>query len=290
MRKFEASELILNPDGSIYHLKVKPGEVADTIIVVGDPKRVENVSKYFDKIEFQVQNRELVTHTGYFNGKRISAISTGMGPDNIDIVISELDAVFNIDFDRRELKDNITSLNVVRLGTSGALQTDIPVDSFVLSTHGLGIDGLLHFYKDEKGIYDEELTKAFIEQTNWPEEMARPYIVKGSETLAARLGEGMYSGITATAGGFFGPQGRELRMKLAYPELIDRMEAFRHNGFRISNFEMETSALYGLGALMGHQMCTICVAIANRPAKTYSNDYKPFVDQLIRTVLERLTA
>lgn len=291
MKKFfEESELILNAEGAIYHLGCKPGEIAENIIVVGDPKRVNTVSKYFDTIDFKMENRELVTHTGTLNGKRITALSTGMGPDNIDIVINELDALFNIDLKERCAKDNLTSLNIVRLGTSGSLQPDIPIDSFCMATHGLGIDGVLNFYETPKGFIDDDLTNAFIEHTNWPADLARPYIVKGSEKLAKQIGEGFYSGITATAAGFFGPQGRELRLKLAYPQFNSLFESFNHKGTKISNFEMETSALYGLGGMMGHNMLTVCVIIANRIKREYSKDYKPLMETLVQTVLQRLTA
>jgi uridine phosphorylase len=257
---------------------------------VGDPKRVSSISRYFNRIDFTMENRELVTHTGTFNNKRLSVISTGMGPDNIDIVINELDAIANIDLEKRVLKDKIRSLNIIRLGTSGALQADIPVDSFVASTHGLGIDGVMNFYKVKEGLFDENIASAFIDHTGWPLDLARPYVVKGSEKLMNKVAHDFLKGITATAPGFFGPQGRELRIPLAYPELNEKMESFRLGEHRVTNFEMETSALYGLGKLMGHEMLTICVIIANRVSKEYSKDYKPLMDQLIRTVLERLTS
>ncbi len=288
IKKFLESELILNPDGSIYHLKLKPEDISDTIIVVGDPKRVPTVSKYFDEVIFTCENRELVTHTGYFNKKKITALSTGMGPDNIDIVINELDALVSIDLKNRVLKDKPGKLNIIRLGTSGALQGDIPVDSFVASTHGLGIDGVLNFYDVPEGLFEDDIAEAFIKQTNWSPRLAKPYVAKGSEMLLQKVAHDFIHGITATAPGFFGPQGRELRMPLAFPELNDKIEAFKYGSHRISNFEMETSALYGLGKLMGHEMLTVCVIIANRVSKQFSKDYKPLMEKLIQTVLERL--
>lgn len=289
MKKFGDSELILNPDGSIYHLKLHPENIADTIIVVGDPKRVPTVSKFFDRIEFQCENRELVTHTGVFNNKRITALSTGMGPDNIDIVLNELDALVSIDLEKRVLKEKPGKLNIIRLGTSGALQGNIPVDHFVASTHGLGIDGVLNFYKVPEGLFDNDIAEAFAAQTDWPQVLARPYVVKGSDMLLHKIAHDFIQGITATAPGFFGPQGRELRLPLAFPELNEKMEAFRYKDHVISNFEMETSALYGLGRMMGHEMLTVCLIIANRVSKQFSKDYKPHMERLIQTVLERVS-
>jgi len=290
MKKFAESELILNPDGSIYHLKLKPEHIADTIIVVGDPKRVPTVSKYFDTVTFTCENRELVTHTGTFNKKPITVLSTGMGPDNIDIVINELDALVSIDLEKRVLKETPGKLNIIRLGTSGALQNDIPIDSFVASTHGLGIDGVLNFYKVPDGLFDDDIANAFMQQTNWSPRLPRPYVAKGSEKLLKKIAHDFIHGITATAPGFFGPQGRELRMPLAFPELNEKIEAFHYKDHFISNFEMETSALYGLGRLMGHEMLTVCVIIANRVSKQFSKDYKPHMEKLIQTVLERATS
>ena len=290
VKKFQDSELILNSDGSIYHLKLKPEDIAENIIVVGDPKRVPTVSKYFDKIILKSENRELVTHTGYFNNTKITALSTGMGPDNIDIVINELDALVSIDLEKRELLDKPGKLNIIRLGTSGALQGDIPIESFVASTHGLGIDGVLNFYKVPKGAFEDDIADEFIRQTAWHPDLARPYVVKGSEMLLQKVAGDFIQGITATAPGFFGPQGRELRMPLAFPDLNEKIESFNYKGMRVSNFEMETSALYGLGKLMGHEMLTVCVIIANRVSKQFSKDYKPHMERLIQTVLQRICA
>jgi Uridine phosphorylase len=289
MEKIKESELVLQPNGNIYHLNLSPENLAHNIIVVGDPGRVPVVSKYFDKIEFQTHNREMHTHTGIFNNKRITVLSTGMGTDNLDIVINELDALVNIDLKERTIKEKHTSLNIVRLGTSGALQADIPVDSLVMSTHGLGLDGLLNFYKDENGIIDKVLTEAFIRQTGWDPNLAKPYVVKCSETLENKMGDGLLKGITATASGFYGPQGRELRLKLAHPDMNEKIENFEFNGHKIVNFEMETSALYGLSALLGHHALTICAIIANRVIKQFSNDHEKIIENLIQLVLQRLT-
>ncbi|HIA37887.1 MAG TPA: phosphorylase [Flavobacteriales bacterium] len=287
MNEIAESELVLNPDGSIYHLKLLPKHIAETIIVVGDQGRVQTVSKYFDSIEFQIQNREFTTHTGYLNDKRLTVMSTGIGTDNIDIAINELDALVNIDLTTRQIKESKAHLNIIRLGTSGALQEDVPVDSLVMSSYGLGLDGLLNFYKSN-GVIDEEITDAFIEHTEWGSNLSKPYIVKASDQLAAKLGDGMIKGITATSPGFYGPQGRILRLPISYPEQNDKLSSFLFMDERITNYEMETSALYGLGKMLGHNTCTICAIIANRITKTYSKDYKKTVDKMIQIVLERL--
>lgn len=288
--KIAESELILNPDGSIYHLKLKPDQLAKNVIVVGDPGRVELVSSRFDKIECKIISREFVTHTGYFNNKRVTALSTGIGTDNIDIVLNELDALVNIDLEKRMIKSDHTSLNIVRIGTSGALQKDIPVDSFVLSSYGLGFDGLLHFYETKKNMEEKQIVKSFIKYSGWNKKFAKPYIVKASETLEKKLGADIITGITATAPGFYGPQGRSLRLGITRPDLNEMLTAFDMNGMRITNFEMETSALYGLSKLLGHNACTICTIVANRIIKQYSKDYKKSVEMLIDLVLQRLTA
>lgn len=287
---FKESELIINPDGSVYHIKLRPEHIAPTVIVVGDQFRVETISKYFDHVEFKIQSREFVTHTGTFNNKRITVLSTGIGTDNIDIVINELDAAVNIDLEKRIPKDEHTSLDIVRLGTSGALQADIEVDTFVASAFGLGLDGLINFYRYEDSLIEKDLTEAFISQTGWNPRLPYPYIVKASERLLQKLAGDLKQGITATASGFFGPQGRELRLPLAYPELNHKIESFAFNGNKITNFEMETSALYALGRSLGHNTLTICDIIANRVNRTYSKDYKKSVEKLIQLVLERITS
>ncbi|HAK00153.1 MAG TPA: phosphorylase [Bacteroidales bacterium] len=291
MKKFfKESELILNPDGSVYHIKLRPEDVAPTVILVGDQHRVPVVSKYFDSIEVRKENREFVSHTGTLNGKRLTVTSTGIGTDNIDIVINELDAAVNIDLERREPKEKHTALNLVRLGTSGALQPNIEVDSFVASAYGLGFDGLLHFYQYPEKLVEKDLEEAFIAQTGWNPRLPRPYVVKASDSLLQKLAFDMTSGITATANGFYGPQGRQLRIELAYPELNQAIEDFDHNGQRIVNFEMETSALFALGNILGHNTLTICDIIANRVTRQFSKDYKASVEKMVRLVLERITA
>jgi len=290
MRKFKDSELIVNPDGSIYHLKLRPEDIAGTVILVGDQHRVPVVSKYFDQIAVKKENREFVTHTGTLNGKRITVISTGIGTDNIDIVINELDAAVNIDLSLKEPKEEHTTLNLIRLGTSGALQAEIEVDSFVASAYGLGFDGLLNFYQVPASLFEEDITLAFMKHTDWNQRLPYPYIVKASDDLLSKLANGMTSGITATANGFYGPQGRQLRIPLAFPELNHRVENFDYHGLKIVNFEMETSALFALGKVLGHNTLTICDIIANRVSKKFSKDYKASVEKMIRVVLERLTS
>ncbi|MDT8393436.1 MAG: nucleoside phosphorylase [Bacteroidales bacterium] len=288
MKKLKESELILNPDGSLYHINLGPGQLASKIILVGDPQRVSLISKHFDTVEYRTENREIHTHTGMLNNVRISVMSTGMGPDNIDIVMNEIDAVVNIDLNTRQPKARHTGLEIVRLGTSGSLQSDIPVDDFCMATHGLGMDGLLHFYR-HSNVNEQEIADAFIRQTDWPHELAVPYVVKGSGRLAEMIGSDLHQGITITAPGFYGPQGRSLRLETAYAGLNDRITAFKHHHHRILNFEMETSALYAMGRLLGHQTLTVCTILANRVTGSYSHQPKRSIEKLIKLVLERLT-
>ena len=284
-----ASQLILNEEGAIYHLNLHPDQIAEDIILVGDPARADMVAEFFDKIEVKRQNRELFTRTGYFNGKRITVLSTGMGTDNLDIVINELDALANIDLKTRMPKENHRTLNLIRLGTSGALQADIPVEnSYVVTRYALGFDGLIYFYKKNHEINEIAIRDEFIKQTNYPTDLPKPYVVEGSKELFDRLGEGYFQGITATASGFYGPQGRTLRIQLAYPENNRKIENFRYGNWRICNFEMESSALYGLGKMMGHNCLTICAVIANRVTEKFAKDYHPSVKNLITNTLERL--
>jgi uridine phosphorylase len=289
MAPIAESELILNPDGSVYHLHLKPENLAETIIVVGDPGRVKEISKYFDKIEFSVQNRELYTHTGYIGEKRLTVLSTGMGTDNLDIVINELDAVVNIDLETREPKTGHTKLNIIRLGTAGALQADIRPGDFVASSYGMGMDGLLYFYDKGKSVMNAELAEAFTDHVHWNGNLPGIYAVPCSPLLMDKLGKDLVHGITLTAPGFYGPQGRELRLKLAYPELNQSIETFEYQGKRIANFEMETSALYGLGKMLGHETLTVCTIVANRVNHSYATDYHSDVERLIKLVLSRLT-
>ena len=288
--KFPETELIITDKQRVYHLDISAEQVADDIILVGDQGRVEQISKRFDQVECKIQHREFVTHTGWFNGKRISVISTGIGPDNIDIVLNELDAAVNIDLKTRMLKPHMRSLNIVRLGTSGALQADIPVNSLVVSQYGLGMDGLLNYYADYKTINEDFISEAFMKQTNWTDNLPYPYCVKADEGLFKKFSAGNHFGITATAPGFYGPQGRQLRLKAAKPDLNELLTGFSVQGLRITNFEMETSALYGLGKLLNHNCLTVCVIIANRVVKQFTSDYQKSVEHLITHSLERLTA
>ena len=286
MKVIKDTELILTPENKVYHLNISKNEIADTIIIVGDSARVKQVSKHFSKVDFIIENREFVTHTGMCKGKRISVLSTGIGTDNIDIVLNELDAAVNIDFETRTINTNKKSLNIIRLGTSGALQKDIEVDSFLMATHGLGFDGLAHFYKSEN-IIDSKMSEAFAKHSNWPKNLANPYIVSASEKLLSKFSE-FKKGITATASGFYAPQGRELRIKPAIEDLHQKMNTFQFEGNRITNFEMETSALYFLGKTLGHNTLTICAIIGNRITQKQSKDYKKTVDKLIVAVLDKL--
>lgn len=290
MRVIEESELIVNNDNSIYHLHITAEQLADDIIVVGDPQRVELISSYFDTIEYKVHNREFITHTGYYNGKRLTVLATGIGTDNIDIVMNELDAVVNIDLKARQIKKQHRSLNIVRLGTSGALQESIPVDSFVFSSYGLGLDGLLNFYKGRNSVIESDMTEAFYKFANWNIDLPKPYIVKASSKLEKLLSKGMIKGITATSPGFYGPQGRVLRLGLENEGLNKSLESFIFDDNIVTNFEMETSALYGLGRMLGHNTATVCAIIANRYNRTFSKDYQITVKKLIEVVLNRMTS
>lgn len=284
----KASELILNPDGSIYHLNLRPENIGHTIIFVGDPDRVEKVTKHFDDIDFETQKREFKTQTGTYKGKRISVISTGIGPDNIDIVLNELDALVNIDFTTRKVKNTLTSLNIIRIGTSGSLQKDIPVDSMLMSTHALDINGMLHSYKIDT-IANPDMEDAFIKHTNWSKNKAKPIVIRGSGILEKKFDSStIYKGLTATAGGFYGPQGRILRLEIQDTALNNKLDTFNFNGIRITNLEMETSAIYGLSKLLGHQAISLNAIIANRPHGTFSEDPHKIVDDLIVYALERI--
>ncbi len=290
MRKIEASELIINPDGSVFHLHLKPEEIANNIILVGDPGRVDVVSSYFDSIELKRSNREFVSCTGTFNGKRITVVATGIGTDNIDIVVNELDALVNIDFDTRTVKEELTSLNFVRIGTSGSLQKDLPVDTWLLSEKAIGFDGLLNFYANRDKVCDLNFESDFKESLEWNPQLTAPYVVNASSTLLKKLeGDKVVNGVTISAPGFYGPQGRVLRLDLADAEINDKINAFRHKDYRVTNYEMECSAIYGLSALLGHNCATVCAIIANRLAGTASKDYKPVIKDLIVYVLTNLT-
>lgn len=280
------TELILTPENKIYHLNLSKDEIANDIILVGDPDRVSVISNKFESIEHKIQNREFVTHTGILNGKRISVIATGIGPDNIDIVVNELDALVNIDFKTRTINKKKKTLNLIRLGTSGALQKDIEVDSFLASSFGLGLDNIAHFYESEE-IIEQKMSSKYKQHANWPENLSNPYIVKASDNLLSLFPD-VKKGITATAPGFYGPQGRTLRLNPYITNLHEKMESFNYKENRITNFEMETSALYFLGKSLGHNTLTICAIIANRLTKEYSKDYKKTVEKMINLVLKRI--
>lgn len=282
------SELILNPDGSIYHLNLRPEHIASDIIFVGDQYRVDKVTKHFDTIEFSTQKREFKTTTGTYKGKRITVISTGIGPDNIDIVLNELDALVNIDLNTRKVKENHTQLNITRIGTSGSLHNDIPVDSFLLSSHGLDLNGLLQSYQIDE-ISHPDLEEAFIKHTNWSTKKSYPLIVSNGKPLENKLlSDKVYKGITATAGGFYGPQGRVLRLPLQDAELNHKIDSFNYNNNRITNLEMETSAIYGLAKLLGHNAASMNAIIANRANGTFSEDPYKVVNDLIVYTLDKL--
>ncbi|MGI8893249.1 MAG: nucleoside phosphorylase, partial [Bacteroidia bacterium] len=290
MKQIPESELIINKDGSLYHINLLPEDISDTIITVGDPDRVAVVSKHFDKIEIKKAKREFITHTGYFNGQRIAVISTGIGTDNIDIVYNELDALANIDLKTRYIKEKHTVLNFIRLGTSGALQYDIPIDSFVFSQFGLGLDGLMNFYKWENTDTEKEIIDSF--RLHYPTYGILPqsYLASCSPILEKKLSEGMFKGITASCSGFYAPQGRVLRFELAREDMLEKLNSFRHNDLRITNFEMETGAIYGLGSVLGHECCSVNAIVANRIRHEYSIKAHETVDKLTQVVLERLTS
>ena len=280
------TELILTAENKIYHLNLSKDEIANDIILVGDPDRVSVISNKFESIEHKIQNREFVTHTGILNGKRISVIATGIGPDNIDIVVNELDALVNIDFKTRTINKKKKTLNLIRLGTSGGLQKDIEVDSFLVSSFGLGLDNIAYFYESEE-IIEQDMSKKYKQHAHWPENLSNPYIVKASDNLLSLFPD-VKKGITATAPGFYGPQGRTLRLNPYITNLHEKMESFNYKENRITNFEMETSALYYLGKSLGHNTLTICAIIANRLTKEYSKDYKKTVEKMIDLVLKRI--
>lgn len=285
MNKIEASELIINNRGAVYHLNLRPEELASTVITVGDPDRVKEVSKHFDKVEYSLQHREFITHTGYIGSKRISVVSTGIGPDNIDIVMNELDALVNIDLQTRMVKTKLASLTVIRVGTSGSLQADIPVDHFVASTHGLGLDNLLNYYQHTNNDEERALIQQFVSHTQMEAGFSQPYICSAAASVLKHFVDGFHQGITVTCPGFYGPQGRVLRLGLTNPNLIDRLTQFYYGNHRITNFEMETSAIYGLGKLLGHQCLSLNAIVANRISKTFSKDGNAAVENLIQKAL-----
>jgi len=284
MNRIAESELIINSRGAIYHVDLRPEELADTVITVGDPDRVAEVSKHFDKIEVKRQHREFIAHTGLVGKKRITVISTGIGPDNIDSGLNELDALKNIDFETRTEKPNLSALTIIRLGTSGSLQADIPVDSLVAGTHGLGLDNLLHYYRLKSNEEELQLLQHFVTHTQLAGNI-QPYIASAGSSVIKHFVEGFHQGITVTCPGFYGPQGRVLRLGLSNPQLVESLTNFSFGNHRISNFEMETSAIYGLGKLMGHHCLSVNVIVANRVRKEFSKDGAAAVEHLITTCL-----
>ena len=285
-----SSELIINDDGSVFHLHILPEDLADTLILMGDPGRVTLVGQHFDTIEVDKQSREFHTITGTYHGKRITALSHGIGTDNIDIVMTELDALANIDFKTRLPKAEHRSLTMLRIGTCGAAQPDIPLGSYILSHISIGFDGVLNWYRDGETINLADFEEAFIEHMNWPKRFARPYFVHSSEKIIEKFKDWTVKGMTVSAPGFYGPQGRTVRMPLTMPDLIEKLESFEFEGYRVTNIEMESSALAGMARLLGHDAATVCLAIANRHIKESNPDYKPLMENLLIRALDTLTA
>ena len=289
MKYFEPSELIINPDGSAFHLHITPQQLAQKVILVGDPGRVALVASHFTNIECDVQSREFHTITGTYEGKRITVLSTGIGCDNIDIVVNELDALTNIDFETRTQKSPLRSLEIVRIGTCGGLQPNTPVGSFIISAKSIGFDGLLNFYAGRNEVCDLAFEKAFTQHMNWNPQLCAPYVIDADKELTERIAcNDMVRGVTIACGGFYGPQGRELRIPLADPTQNQKVEKFEYEGWKITNFEMESSALAGLSRLLGHKATTCCMVIANRLIKEANPNYKNSIDTLIKIVLERI--
>ncbi len=285
MARIAESELIINKDGSVYHLNLKPEHIADTVIAVGDPSRVHHVSKHFDKIEFEMNKREFITHVGHYKGKKITVISTGMGTDNIEIFFTELDALVNIDFKTREVKPDKRSLDIIRIGTSGGMQEDIPIGSHLVSEYGLGLDTLMYFYKFPQGEFEKTIIKKLKKEVKLP---FTPYLAKASTKLLAQIGTGMIKGNTITSPGFYAPQGRKIRLDLRLPHLLADLNCFHHEDFWLTNFEMETAAYYALATMLGHEMLSVNAIIANRIKEQFSTDSQKVIDELIIKVLNRL--
>jgi uridine phosphorylase len=289
MKHFPSSQLIINGDGSIFHLHLKPEQLADNIILVGDPGRVKTVAAFFDTQECSVSSREFNTITGTYKGKRISVVSTGIGTDNIDIVVNELDALANIDFEKRTEKPEFRQLTMVRIGTCGGMQADIPLGSYLISEKSIGFDGVLSFYAGRNDVCDLPFEEAFKKHTDWNPLLASPYVIDNNKELIERIGrDDMLRGVTISSNGFYGPQGRVLRIDLADMDINDKIEAFRYNNYKITNYEMEGSAIAGLSALMGHKAMTVCCVIAQRRIEAANTDYQPLIKKLIETVLDRI--
>lgn len=289
MRVIEPSELIINPDGSIFHLHMQPEQLAENIILVGDPGRVQMISAFFSEIESQTENREFVSATGLYGSKRITVLSTGIGTDNIDIVVNELDALVNIDLKARQVKNKLKSLNIIRIGTSGGLQSDIPVNAFLASRKAIGFDGLLNFYDQRNDISDLQFERAFKSHVAWNDLLPAPYVAEADFGLFNKIVDNEFTpGVTISAPGFYGPQGRKLRLEIVDPNINDKIESFRFEGQRITNYEMECSAIYGLSKLLGHKALTVCIIIANRVSKKANENYKPVMVKLVQKVLDRI--
>lgn len=288
MRIIPDSELIINSDGTVFHLHIKPEQLADKIIVMGDPGRVTTTASFFDSIECEVQSREFHTVTGMYKGKRITAMSHGIGTDNIDIVATELDALANVDFETREVKKEFKQLTIVRVGTSGGMQPHCPVGSFVVAEKSLGFDGLIHYYDGSEEIREKEFEESFKKHVNWSPLHCSPYVVSADEDLVKQIGHDMIMGVTISAIGFYGPQGRHVRLPLADPQLNSKIESFRFDNHSITNYEMESSALAGLSKMMGHKAMTVCSIIANRVALESNADYQVSIEDLIKIVLDRI--
>jgi uridine phosphorylase len=282
------SELVLNDDGSVYHLHLKPENIGEKIILVGDPGRVHKVSSLFDSINFRMANREFITHTGYYKGRKISALSTGIGIGNIDIVMNELDALVNINLETRTLNGKPSHLKLIRIGTSGGLQEELEVGSYILSKMACGFDGLIHYYRDGESVCDKQMEESFIKHTSWDNRRPKPYFVNSSEVLFNKLNNNVFSGITLTSPGFYGPQGRILRLPVIDPELNNKIQSFSANGMKIMNYEMESSALFALSQLLGHESVTICAVIANRISRKFIRDYEPVIEKLVKFTLDSL--
>jgi uridine phosphorylase len=287
-RNLAVSELVLNNDGSVYHLHLRPENIGHKIILVGDPGRVDKVSSHFDRIDFRMANREFITHTGYYKGKRITAMSTGIGIGNIDIVMNELDALVNIDLEKRTIISNPVSLEMVRLGTSGGLQEELEAGSFLLSRMACGFDGLIQYYRDWESVCDKEMALSFINHTAWDTRKTAPYFVRSSDQLFNKLNKNVLSGITLTSPGFYGPQGRMLRLPVSDPGLNTKIQSFSSGGMKIMNYEMESSALFALSRLLGHESVTICAVIANRINKKIIHDYEPVIEKLVKFTLDKI--
>ena len=285
-----SSELIINDDGSVFHLHILPEDLADIVIMMGDPGRVSTIAQYFDTIELDKSSREFHTITGTYHGKRVTALSHGIGTDNIDIVMTELDALANIDFKTRLPKAEHRTLKILRIGTCGAAQPDIPLGSYILSHISIGFDGVLNWYKDGEKIFLHDFEEAFVEHMQWPERLGRPYFVRAGQEIIDRFKDWTFKGMTVSAPGFYGPQGRSVRLELTIPDLIQKLESFEHEGYRVTNIEMESSCLAGLAALLGHEAATVCLAIANRHVKESNPDYKPLMAQLLQRALDAMTA